>query len=98
MTNPLEQFDKAIQTVTQERGEDYGDPGPSFRAIAEMQSQIMNCQNSAVRHALNMIIVKIVRLSETPTHSPAFMDSVIDIAGYARTIAIVLDEEEEGNG
>lgn len=91
MKNHIEQFDKAIQTVTQERGEDYGSPHRTFTRIAMMQRQLMNCHNPAVRHALNMIIVKIVRLAETPDH----MDSVIDIAGYARTIAMVLDEEEK---
>ena len=90
-TSALALFDKAIQTVTQERGKEYGPPAPSFSKISLMQSQIVNCPYPAVRHALNMIIVKIVRLSETPDH----MDSVIDIAGYARTIAMILDEEEE---
>tara|TARA_R110000823_G_scaffold231589_1_gene358254 strand:- start:266 stop:562 length:297 start_codon:yes stop_codon:yes gene_type:complete len=89
--SPLELFDKAIQTITQERGKDYGPPGPSFRHIMKMQRLVMVCPDPAVRHALNMIIVKIVRLAQTPDH----MDSVIDIAGYARTIAMVLDEEEK---
>ena len=88
--SPLELFDKAIQTVTQERGEDYGPPAKSFRRITMMQRQLINCRDEAVRHALNMIIVKIVRLAETPDH----MDSVIDIAGYARTIAMILEEED----
>ena len=94
MKNHIELFDKALQTITQERGKVYGPPGEGFRSIAYMQKEIMFCENAAVRHALNMIIVKIVRLAESPDH----MDSVIDIAGYARTIAMILDEKEEVDG
>jgi len=83
-----EQFDTAIQSITQERGETYGNPAQTFRAIAHMQAIIGHCPDAAVRHALNMIIVKIVRLAETPNH----IDSVIDIGGYARTIALILDD------
>jgi len=90
-TPKTDAFDIAIQSVTQDRGEDYGPPGPGFTTIGHMQSMINHCRNAAVRHALNMIIVKIVRLAETPDH----MDSVIDIAGYARTIAMILDENSE---
>jgi len=91
MASFTKQFDTAIQSVTQERGEDYGPPGPSFTRIAHMQSMINHCPDAAVRHALNMVIVKIVRLAETPNH----IDSVIDIGGYARTIALILDKQEE---
>jgi hypothetical protein len=40
-----------------------------------------------------MICVKLVRLCQDPT--PANMDNVIDIAGYARTIAMIWDKEHE---
>jgi len=85
-----EQFDTAIQSITQERGEVYGNPAQTFRAIAHMQAIIGHCPDPAVRHALNMIIIKLVRLAEMPDH----MDSVIDIAGYARTIALILDDHD----
>jgi hypothetical protein len=45
------------------------------------------------RHALEMICVKLVRLCQDPT--PANIDNVVDIAGYARTIAMVWDKEYE---
>jgi hypothetical protein len=86
--NYTEQFDTAIQTVTQDRGEDYGHPAETFKTIAHMQSMISHCSDPAVRHALNMVIIKIVRLAETPNH----MDSVLDIAGYARCIAMILEK------
>jgi hypothetical protein len=84
-------FDNATRSVTQERGEDYGPPGSGFATIAHMQAMIGHCPDAAVRHALNMIIVKIVRLAETPDH----LDSIVDIAGYARTIAMVLDDQHD---
>jgi len=87
-----EQFDTAIQSITQERGEDYGPPADSFREIMIMQSMVSGCKDPAVRHALNMICVKMVRLARTPDH----IDSVIDIGGYARTIAIILDDDDHG--
>ena len=40
-----------------------------------------------------MIAVKMSRLCNSPKH----IDSIIDIAGYARTIAMILDKEEELN-
>ena len=88
--NHTEVFDHAIQTVTQERGEAYGHPLDDFKRVATMKTVIDQCPDDEVRHALVMIAVKIGRLVETPDH----LDSVIDIAGYARTIAMVLDEKQ----
>lgn len=90
MVKPLDEFDTAVQTITQDRGEDYGDPATTFKTIAHMQTLIRHCPDPAVRHVINMIIVKLVRLAESPDH----MDSVVDIAGYARTIAMILDGED----
>ena len=91
MDKPSETFDRAIKNITRQRGSIYGPPGDTFREIAVMQSMVSGCEDAAIRHALNMICVKMVRLARTPDH----LDSVIDIAGYARTIAMVLDEEQK---
>jgi hypothetical protein len=88
----VEQFDAAIGTVTQERGDTYGSPLTNFSRISVMQSCVADCGHPAVRHALEMIMVKVARIVVSPEAEN--MDSVIDIAGYARTIAMVLDEEE----
>jgi hypothetical protein len=40
---------------------------------------------------MEMIGVKMARLCNDPTK----VDSVIDIAGYARTMAMILDKEQE---
>jgi len=83
-------FDAALGEVTQERGQDYGDVGDNFRRIAALQAEVADCEDAVVRVALEMICLKLARLVHS-TH----MDSVIDIAGYARCIALYLDEEAD---
>jgi len=79
-----EEFDKAIKTVTQERGEVYGSALHHFERCAKGGEMISACEDPAVRHALYQIWVKVCRLIESPDH----LDSAIDIAGYARTICM----------
>lgn len=85
--SPLKQFDDAVQKVTQERGAVYGHPADDFMRVRQMAGGIQDCPDPRIKHALYMILVKVARLAETPNH----IDSVIDIAGYARTIAMILD-------
>jgi len=85
-----EDFDRAIQTVTIERGQDYGHPLFDFELAQNLIRYTHQCQHPAVRHALQMICVKMARL----THNPDHLDSWIDIAGYARTALMALDKEE----
>ena len=87
------QFDKALETITQERGAAYGHPHTTFDDISVLQIMVVECPDPRVRHALEMICVKLVRLCQDPT--PANMDNVIDIAGYARTITMIWDKEHE---
>jgi|TARA_R110000787_G_scaffold269501_1_gene376317 hypothetical protein len=88
---PLAQFDAAMKDITDVRGLDYGPPEEAFDKISTMKTLVHECKNPAVRHALEMICVKLVRLCNSYDH----LDSVIDIAGYARTIAMILEEEEK---
>lgn len=92
--NRTEQFDKAIRDVTIDRGGVYGHPVDDFQFAHEIKEAVCLCPHPQVRHALEMIGVKMARLVTTPDH----IDSVIDIAGYARTIVMILDEEERRNG
>lgn len=83
-------FDKVLLTLCDERGAQYGHPLDDF-AIAQMiKDAVRSCPHPEVRHALEMIGVKMARLCSTPSHT----DSVVDIAGYARTIVMIIDEEE----
>lgn len=86
---PLAAYDQAIATVNDKRGATYGHPSTNFDRIARMAEQIASCRHPLVRHALYMILVNVARLVE----SPEYADGPIDIAGYARTIAMVLDRE-----
>jgi len=83
-------FDTAMQTLTADRGAVYGPPSEDFARINALKKGVASCDNDAVRHALEMICVKMARLCQSPNH----YDSALDIAGYARTIMMVLDEEE----
>jgi hypothetical protein len=80
-----------MRNVTEERMAEYGHPASTFADIASMKAFIAHCPQPAVRHALEMILVKVSRLANDPRHE----DSVGDIAGYARTIAMILDKEED---
>lgn len=81
-----DEFDAATD-VTTKRGAVYGHPADNFKRIAALQALVAECPIPEVRHALDMICVKLARVVETPDH----LDSYIDIAGYARTALMVLD-------
>jgi hypothetical protein len=73
--------------LTEQRGRVYGHPQEDFERVATMTAPLADCQDVVLRHVLYMIIVKICRLIVTPTHE----DSWLDIVGYARTAAMVLE-------
>jgi len=87
----LKQFDDAIARVTQDRGAVYGHPAEDFQRAYDLKGAVRECNHHLIRHALEMICVKMARLTKTPNH----LDSIIDIAGYARTMAMILDKEKE---
>lgn len=91
--SPLEQFDKAIEDVTIVRGQVYGHPADDFAKIDLIKQAVSSCPHPTIRHALEMIGVKLARLASTPDH----LDSIIDIAGYARTIAMILELEQKND-
>ena len=93
MGRHTDQFDTAARTVTQDRGAKYGHPHDTFTQMATLQALVAGCPDTAVRHALNMICIKLVRLCHDP--SPRNMDSAVDIAGYARTLAMIWDRGKE---
>ena len=83
------QFDAAAGKVTQERSTIYGHPADDFARIAHMAEAIQGCKQPVIRHGLYMILAKVARLVETPDH----LDSIIDIMGYARCLALIVDRE-----
>lgn len=79
----------AVGEVIKERGEAYGHPADDFARVAHMSEALKHCPDPRIRHALYMILVKVSRLIETPTH----VDSMVDIAGYAATMAKIVDRD-----
>lgn len=82
-----EEFDRVTNIVNEERAQVYGHPFIDFRRVADLKMVIADCPDPRMRHVLDMIAVKIARLIETPDH----VDSLVDIAGYARTGCMVID-------
>jgi hypothetical protein len=78
----------AAKKVDGENEKLYGHPADDFKRVTEAAAAIgVNPLNGPGHHALYMMLVKIARLVNTPDH----FDSVVDIAGYARTYERVLD-------
>jgi len=91
ITNKLKTFDSEVANITERRGSVYGHPSTDFARAALIKQAVSDCPHHLVRHALEMIGVKMARLTETPDH----LESVIDISGYARTIAMILDRDAQ---
>lgn len=82
------------QRLTAERGKVYGHPLDDFTRIAKIKEALSGCQDPQVRHALEMIGVKLCRLTETPDHQ----DSIDDIKGYAECINMIHKERRVREG
>jgi hypothetical protein len=85
----VNRFNAAVERVTDERGETYGHPKHDFDRAARLKAVVAACPDPLVRHALEMICVKMARLIQSPDH----LDSWIDIAGYARCGVMITDKD-----
>lgn len=90
----VKNFPGDLKAVTRQRGAVYGHPLVNFERIAHLKEGVSDCKDPAIRHALEMMCVNMARLVETPDH----YDSVLDVAGYAKTILMILDEREKRSG
>lgn len=91
--NPLAEYDLAIKDITDRRGDVYGHPGDDFDRAAKLKAVVAECRDPVIRHALEMICVKVARLIESPDH----VDSWIDIAGYSRCAVMVVDRRQSAD-
>ncbi|MDR5730550.1 MAG: DUF6378 domain-containing protein, partial [Terriglobia bacterium] len=82
-------LEEAARIVGGDRGDAYGHPGDDFARTAGAWSALFGWDVTPARVALAMVVVKLSRLQETPSKR----DSIVDIAGYARTYEMVLDRE-----
>ena len=80
---------EAERLVGGDRGDDYGHPYEDFSKTAGAWESLFGWKCSPSQVALAMIVVKLSRLQVTPQKR----DSIVDIAGYARTYEMVLDYE-----
>lgn len=84
-------LEEAQRLVGGDRGTDYGHPRDDFARTAGAWAALFGWAVTPAQVALAMIIVKLSRLQETPDKR----DSIVDIAGYARTYEMVLDRERK---
>jgi hypothetical protein len=82
----------AEQLVDGDRNADYGHPAVDLGRTSKIWSAILGSDVSAEQVALCMIGVKISRLCNAYK-----LDSVIDVAGYARTLQMVHEYQEKQN-
>ena len=84
-----------------DRQEAYGSPIDNYSTLAGVWSHLI-AANALARDEghitaefaqVLMLAVKLVRLAKDPTH----FDSLVDTAGYARTIQMTIDEREKHN-
>jgi len=88
------EYDKGYDAITQRRGAVYGHPYDNFLRTAKLWSVVLGVEVTPLQVAQCMRLVKEARLIETPDH----IDSLIDISGYSRTQAMVLDRLEQEDG
>lgn len=82
-------LDEANKLTSEDRQKVYGHPINDFTKVTTMAQPILDSEiDPRLKHALYMIQVKVARLLNTPDH----IDSVVDIAGYAKTYGMVLQE------
>lgn len=82
-------LEEAGRIVAGDRGDEYGHPGDDFARTAGAWSSLFGWDVTPRQVALAMVVVKLSRLQETPDKR----DSIVDIAGYARTYEMVMERD-----
>jgi hypothetical protein len=85
--NILQEADKLTSI---DRNGSYGPPKQDFERTAKMWSAILNTEVSARQIALCMIALKLSRLAYRMKR-----DSIVDVAGYARTLEMIDESENQ---
>jgi len=83
-------FSEVVSTI-QERGAVYGHPAINHKRIADLWSAYLDYPIQPHQAALCMALVKIARLSETPSH----VDSTLDCLAYVALSKTIFDAETD---
>ena len=81
-------LEEANELVNGARQASYGHPLDDFTRTAKMWSAILGCEVTAEQVGLCMCAVKISRQCNKPKR-----DNLVDLAGYALTVEMVLTEK-----
>lgn len=81
-------LEEANELVNGARQASYGHPLDDFTRTAKIWSAILGCEVSPEQVGLCMVAVKISRQCNRPKR-----DNLVDMAGYAATIEMVLNEK-----
>ena len=82
-------LEEAQRLVHGARGSDYGHPLDDFTKTARLWEVILGVEVSPEQVALCMMGVKISRELNAPKR-----DNMVDLAGYAETLRMVIEERE----
>lgn len=85
--NILEEANRLVHGARQET---YAHPLDNFKRIAEFWSTILGTEVNEEQVGMCMIAVKMARLINSPDHR----DTIVDIAEYAETISMVIEERK----
>lgn len=83
-------LEEANAAVYGPRQQAYGHPRENFARTARLWAAYLDIPVTAMDVAQMMVLLKIARLMETPSHR----DSWVDMAGYAATGARVMGVDE----
>lgn len=83
-------LEEAQRLVHGDRGEAYGHPLDDFSKTAKIWEAVLGCEVSPEQVALCMIGVKMSRQVNKPKR-----DNVVDMAGYAETLQMVVERRQE---
>lgn len=84
-------LEEAAKAVDGPREQVYDHPAVNFQRIADLWSTYLGVPITPQQHAVMMILVKVARLMKSPEHR----DTLVDIAGYARTIEKITEHYTE---
>ena len=82
-------LEEAQRLTSVDRQDAYGNPLDDFSKTAEMWSTILGTKVTAEQVGLCMIALKVSRLCHAIKR-----DSLVDVAGYANTISMLIDERQ----